>query len=173
MIPETSIVSWRNEAPWIGWNQVEQDLIISRAIIEIFNNDFLSNNLAFRGGTALHKLFLSPAIRYSEDIDLVQTNKGPVGQIFDELRKSLSFLGDAKKTIQKSGGNKIVFKVLSTMPPAFPLKLKIEMNISEGKPIYGYNELPFSLNTSWFSGSCTIATYSLCYVRCTTILFAV
>ena len=161
MIPETAIVNWRNEAPWNAWNQVEQDLIISRAIIEIFNNDFLSNNLAFRGGTALHKLFLSPASRYSEDIDLVQTNKGPVGPIFDGLRKVLSFLGEASKTIRKGDGNKIIFRAVSTMPPVLPLKLKVEMNISEWAPIYGYNELPFSLNTSWFSGSCNITTYSL------------
>jgi predicted nucleotidyltransferase component of viral defense system len=36
------------------------------------------SNLAFRGGTALHKLFLKPQIRYSEDIDLVQIAKGPM-----------------------------------------------------------------------------------------------
>ncbi len=32
---------------------------------------------AFRDGTALHKLYLSPAVRYSEDIDPVQVEPGP------------------------------------------------------------------------------------------------
>ena len=161
MIPESAIVNWRNEAPWKEWDQVEQDLIISRAIIEIFNDSFLSASLAFRGGTALHKLILPPASRYSEDIDLVQTNKGPVGPIFDRLRQSLAFLGDAKKTIQKSDGNKMIFKVASTMPPAVPLKLKIEMNTNEHTPLYGYMKFPFSMSTSWFSGSCNVKTFTL------------
>lgn len=39
---------------------VEQDLIISRALVAIFSDDFLASQLAFRGGTALHKLYLSP-----------------------------------------------------------------------------------------------------------------
>lgn len=51
---------------------MEQDLVISRALVEIFSVPHLASSLAFRGGTALHKLFLRPAARYSEDIDLVQ-----------------------------------------------------------------------------------------------------
>jgi predicted nucleotidyltransferase component of viral defense system len=53
-------------------------LIISRTLVEIFSDDFLRENLAFRGGTALHKLYLNPAHRYSEDIDLVQIKEGPI-----------------------------------------------------------------------------------------------
>ena len=37
-------------------------------------------SLAFRGGTALYKLYLTPAARYSEDIDLVQVEAGPAEQ---------------------------------------------------------------------------------------------
>jgi len=33
----------------------------------------LARQLPFRGGTALFKLHVRPAARYSEDIDLVQT----------------------------------------------------------------------------------------------------
>jgi len=33
--------------------------------MEIFSDEFLKENLAFRGGTALHKLYLNPAPRYS------------------------------------------------------------------------------------------------------------
>jgi predicted nucleotidyltransferase component of viral defense system len=65
MVPQTAILEWQSFAPWSDNSSVEQDLLISRAIVEIFNNDFLKSNLAFRGGTALYKLFLSPAMRYS------------------------------------------------------------------------------------------------------------
>src|SRR3989442_11716845 len=37
------------------------------------SNQELHDALAFRGGTALYKLHLKPAARYSDDIDLVQT----------------------------------------------------------------------------------------------------
>lgn len=61
MIPQSYITAWRRQAPWQENYQVEQDLIIHRALIEIFTDDFLKERLAFRGGTALHKLYLSPA----------------------------------------------------------------------------------------------------------------
>lgn len=65
MISRPYIAKWQAHAPWKEFAQVEQDLIISRALVEIFADDFLGNNLAFRGGTALHKLYLNPAPRYS------------------------------------------------------------------------------------------------------------
>ena len=60
MIPQAYIIEWSNNVPWNTNEQIEQDLVICRALVEIFNDDFLAENLAFRGGTALHKLFLSP-----------------------------------------------------------------------------------------------------------------
>ena len=72
MIPEAAITHWRNVAPWPQDVQVEQDLMLSRALIEIFREPKLSKSVRLRGGTALHKLFFSPGQRYSEDIDLVQ-----------------------------------------------------------------------------------------------------
>ncbi len=87
MIPETFITEWKANAPWQSPFMVEQDLIISRVIVEIFSDPLLSDHLVFRGGTALHKLHLPPASRYSEDIDLVQIKSGPIGPIFDRLRK--------------------------------------------------------------------------------------
>jgi len=38
---------------------VEQDLVISRALVEIYSKRDLSAALAFRGGTALHKLHMN------------------------------------------------------------------------------------------------------------------
>jgi predicted nucleotidyltransferase component of viral defense system len=70
MIPQANITQWRNEVPLQTNEQVEQDLVICRTLVEIFKDDYLAESLAFRGGTALHKLYPQP--RYSEDIDLVQ-----------------------------------------------------------------------------------------------------
>ena len=89
MIPELYINEWHEEVPWSTPQMVEQDLIICRALISIFSDHFLRNNLAFRGGTALHKLFLSPQLRYSDDIDLVQIHPGPIKPILFRLGEVL------------------------------------------------------------------------------------
>lgn len=86
MIPFDYTTEWRAEAPWIGGAQVEQDLVISRALVEIFSHPALAEALALRGGTALSKLYLRPPARYSEDIDLVQTEAQPAGPMMDTLR---------------------------------------------------------------------------------------
>jgi len=68
MIPKPNIARWQEYAPWKHFSQVEQDLVISRTLVELFSDDYLKENLAFRGGTALHKLYLDPAPRYSQKI---------------------------------------------------------------------------------------------------------
>ncbi|MBN1448551.1 MAG: nucleotidyl transferase AbiEii/AbiGii toxin family protein, partial [Bacteroidetes bacterium] len=67
LIPRAYIDHWRSSAPWSSDAQVEQDLVIMRMFVMIFSDDELREGLAFRGGTALHKLYLAPAVRYSED----------------------------------------------------------------------------------------------------------
>ena len=89
MIPRAHITAWRAKAPWPDDAQVEQDLVLSRALVEIFDNPLLREALVFRGGTALHKLFLEQPQRYSEDIDLVQRDAGPIGPLIDEIRDAL------------------------------------------------------------------------------------
>ena len=50
MIPQYSIQEWHEQVPWNTDAMVEQDLIICRALISIFNDEFLASQLAFRGG---------------------------------------------------------------------------------------------------------------------------
>lgn len=83
MIPQAAITQWRKIAPWINDFHIEQDLILSRALVEIFQDEGVSNSLALRGGTTLHKLYMNEPLRYSEDIDLVQHKEGPIGPILD------------------------------------------------------------------------------------------
>ena len=90
MIPKADIVAWRQAAPWVSDTQVEQDLIISRALVVMFREPSIAGQLAFRGGTALHKLYFNKARRYSEDIDLVQIAPGPIGGTLDALQDVLN-----------------------------------------------------------------------------------
>jgi len=89
MIPRDYITEWRAKVPWVQDFQVEQDLVISKALIDIFSHPLLKGALAFRGGTALYKLHL-PAARYSEDIDLVQVKAEPAGPLMEALREVLN-----------------------------------------------------------------------------------
>lgn len=92
MIPEFAIREWNETVPWTDSEQVEQDLLICRALTEIYKDEYLTSHLAFRGGTALHKLYLSPQPRYSEDIDLVQITAEPIKETSTILEKLYLFL---------------------------------------------------------------------------------
>ncbi len=56
MIPTAYIQEWAATTPWPDPRHVEQDLIICRALCDIFDEPYLADRLAFRGGTAINKL---------------------------------------------------------------------------------------------------------------------
>lgn len=85
MIPCANITAWRATAPWGDEAQVEQDLVLSRAMVALFSDERIVGTFAMRGGTALNKLALAAAVRYSKDIDLVQVVAGPTRPFFDAL----------------------------------------------------------------------------------------
>ena len=95
MIPTAFLQAWSRKAPWPDLRQVEQDLIICRALCDLFNAPALAGKIAFRGGTAIHKLLFKQPLRYSDDIDLVQTHAEPIGGTVDAIRAALSWLGNA------------------------------------------------------------------------------
>ncbi len=148
-------------APWPDNAQVEQDLVIERALIEMFSDDFIKDSLAFRGGTALHKLYLKPQARYSEDIDLVQISKGPIKPVLERIRQKLKFLGTKRAVKQNVNNNTITYRFESEIPPIINLRLKIEINCREHFSVLGLKEFNQTMNSGWFSGECTIMTYEL------------
>ena len=56
LIQRAYITAWRSHTRWFQDAQVEQDLILSRALVELYSEDVIKEQLALRGGTALHKL---------------------------------------------------------------------------------------------------------------------
>ena len=160
MIDRRSIMMWNEFVPWTDYAMIEQDLIICRALVDIFSDDFLRSRLAFRGGTALHKLYLSPQARYSEDIDLVQIHPGPIKPILFRLGEVLDWMPD-KVIKPKRHNNTMLFRMESEIPPIQPLRLKVEINCKEHFSVLGFREMPFEVNTPWFSGECIITTYTL------------
>ncbi len=158
MLPRRYIEEWKEFAPWPEDAQVEQDLVIEKALLELFASPFLQERLAFRGGTALHKLFLKPQMRYSEDIDLVQINAEPIKDTLSAVRKQLSFLG--KPVVkQKANNNSLVYRFKSEIPPVINLRLKIEINCREHFNVMGYKELEHTIENTWANGSCKLITF--------------
>lgn len=158
MIPQLFIQEWHENVSWDTDAMVEQDLIICRALISIFSDEFLASQLAFRGGTALHKLYLQPQPRYSEDIDLVQIVPGPIKPILYRLGEVLDWLPN-RSTAQKKHSNKMYFKFDSEMLPVEHLRLKIEINCFEHFYVLGLVKVPFKMKNGWFSGEADLTTY--------------
>jgi predicted nucleotidyltransferase component of viral defense system len=160
VIPQAHITEWSQHVPWQTNEQVEQDLVICRALVEIFSDEWLNQSLAFRGGTALHKLYLQPQPRYSEDIDLVQVRAEPIKETIQRLQASLSFLGDSAVKPRRDG-IQIIFRFDSEFPPSMRLRLKVESNTREHFTVHGYTQFPFEVASSWFNGNCNLTTYQL------------
>lgn len=161
MIPTAYITQWRRHAPWSQNAWVEQDLIISRALVEVFGDDRLADTLAFRGGTALYKLYLTPAARYSEDIDLVQTRAEPIGNTLDRVRSVLDpWLGTPRRVL-KEGRVNLLYRFESEDVPPLPLRLKIEINSREHSSKLGLVRMPFRVDSSWFAGAAEINTFTI------------
>ncbi len=160
MIDNESLVYWQQYAPWSNPTLVEQDLIISRALVDIFNHPLLKEELVFRGGTALQKCFYEKATRYSEDIDCVQLNAGPIGPIFDALHDTLNpWLGQPKAK-RGPGRATFIYRFLSTTENK-QMRLKIEINTREHYNFLDLIEKEFSVACPWYSGACKIKTYQI------------
>ena len=161
MIPQAHITAWRECVPWSDDAQVEQDLALSRAIVEMFADSALGSSLALRGGTALNKLFIHPPCRYSEDIDLVQTESGAIGPILNAMRKRLDpWLGQPKR--ERGDANvTLTYRFESEISPIRPLRLKIEINTREHFAVMGYGCRPIQVINPWFTGKANVRTYGL------------
>ncbi len=158
MIPNAYIQAWSLKAPWPDARQIEQDLIISRALCDVFNASALKNKIAFRGGTAINKLLFKRPLRYSEDIDLVQTRAMPIGETVDAIRQALSWLGKCNRE-QAGHSMHLVFKFIPEADPQATLKLKVEINTREHDHLYGIRHYPFVVENDWYKGVAEVASF--------------
>lgn len=160
MISAAVITGWAQAHPWSSSAQVEQDLVLSRALVEIYQDPLLADALVFRGGTALHKLLLAPAARYSEDLDFVQRESAPIGAVLDQLQQRLNpWLGEPRRKVSPRGST-LVYRFSSESPPVVPLRLKIEINTREHFQLHPLQALPFAVDTRWYRGEAVISTYA-------------
>jgi predicted nucleotidyltransferase component of viral defense system len=109
-------------APWLQDAQVEQDLVITKALIQLYSDPHIAEAFAFRGGTAMQKLYYRKATRYSEDIDLVQVRKEKIGESIDVIRKIIDpRLGEPKRSVKQPALNLRHISQRSCRTPRFLL----------------------------------------------------
>jgi predicted nucleotidyltransferase component of viral defense system len=77
VIPAASITAWGVGRPWPTRPAIEQDLLLARLIVAIYDHPRLRNELVFRGGTCLHQVHLDTPRRYSEDLGAPKTALRP------------------------------------------------------------------------------------------------
>jgi predicted nucleotidyltransferase component of viral defense system len=143
--------------PWSAQHQVEQDLLLCRPMVALFNDAFLAGQLAMRGGTLLHKVHLAPACRYSEDIDLVVVGTRPEEHIRRAVRRVLrDVLGTPKgsvwdnlvlalrNSVKPSRILRMTYSLPSLIEPGRTLDIVIEANVTERKPHRAVVEIPFT-----------------------------
>ena len=159
MIPRAYIQAWSSKAPWPDLRQVEQDLIICRALCDLFNASELNGKIAFRGGTAIHKLTFKQPLRYSEDIDLVQTRAEPIGATVDAIRDALPWLGKCSRA-QAGHSMHLVFKFAPESDPQATLKLKVEINTREHANLHGLKSYRFTVDNDWYQAKAEIASFT-------------
>lgn len=161
MLPKAHIDQWKLYSPWRQDEFVEQDLILSRLLIELYSSKIISENLVFRGGTALHKLFLKIPYRYSEDLDFVQIKVGDIGTILTEIRKIIKhIIPKTPKYMKSKSNNTLIYSYDAENPPNPKMKIKIEINTREHFAIDGIRNLKLECKSDWFTGSADIATFS-------------
>lgn len=81
MIPAASITAWGVDRPWPTRAAIEQDLLLARLIVAIYQHPRLGEDLVFRGGTCLHQVHLPVPLRYSEDLDFVRRTHTGIGDL--------------------------------------------------------------------------------------------
>lgn len=158
MINLATLNQWRQVAPWTADDNVEQDLVLSRLIVEIANHELLGKELVFRGGTCLHKLWMDRPWRYSEDLDYVRRNPGGVGEILDSIREVAEGVGFDRVRTDVRHHPKA--RLDATFNSGNPMRVKVEMNTYERSPARPITMVPFEVRSRWFDGRAQVASFA-------------
>ncbi|MFQ6612651.1 MAG: nucleotidyl transferase AbiEii/AbiGii toxin family protein [Fidelibacterota bacterium] len=161
MIPQAFITEWQNVAPWQRDVQIEQDLIISRILVEIFKDEFLRDQLLFRGGTALYKLFFKSPLRYSEDLDFVQKDAGPIKPIVEAIQQQLNPWLGVSSTDSRMDGFRIYYRFQSESDPEQTARIKVEINTREHFTVFAEEHIDYNVNSRWYQGKAEISSYHI------------
>ncbi len=157
MIPARHVRAWSRVAPWLTEEQIEQDLVLSRLIVETANHPVLGEELVFRGGTCLHKIVLPGPLRYSEDLDYVRATHGPIGPLLDAIREIADRLG---MNVNTDVGSYPKARLRAPFESGAGLmRVKIEINTYETSPARPHRRATYGVESGWWSGTADVLTF--------------
>ena len=160
MIPQAAITAWGTSRPWPSFDAIEQDLLLARAIVEVYRHPLLSDELAFRGGTCLHQIHLAQPRRYSEDLDFVRVSNTSIGPVYDALRDVAATMGITDVQTVSGRYPKMRWRAPATSDPQALLRIKIEMNTFETSPARVHVRIPFAVESpAYFTGNADVLTF--------------
>lgn len=87
----SNVITEISRAESIGWSIVEKDYFLTLLLDGISANRFLAENLVFKGGTALRKIYFRH-YRYSEDLDFTLKKHLTEKEIREALENILEYL---------------------------------------------------------------------------------
>jgi len=160
VIPEAAITQWGTSRSWPSPAAIEQDLLLARMIVEIYNHPVLAAELVFRGGTCLHQVVLDAPLRYSEDLDFVRRTNAGIGPLFDALREVAADVGLRVRGTDIGQHPKMRLTAAGEDDPNVLLRIKVEINTHETSPAERLVTRPFSVTSSWFSGRTQVRTFT-------------
>jgi predicted nucleotidyltransferase component of viral defense system len=158
VIPRAHLTEWSRHVPWPEINQVEQDLVLKRLVVEIFRDEMLAKELAFWGGTCLHALILPKPLRYSEDLDFRRRSEGGIGRILSRLRAIASAVGLEVAQSSTGAHPKVRLRGVHESDGS-QMRIKIEMNTREREPVLGFATRLMSIESAWFTGDAVVTTF--------------
>jgi predicted nucleotidyltransferase component of viral defense system len=174
VLTQKDVLAHEVVVPWSEPYQIEQDLLLCLAMRAIFEDRFLSDQVAMRGGTVLHKVHLAPAARYSEDIDLVAVGDRPEGHIRKSLLRVLrpvlgrerSSVWDSVQLAVRNAAKpsrilRCIYKVPSVVHPGRELTIEVETNVTERIPHFPVQRLPFTIQFRGETVGTEIVSYNI------------
>lgn len=160
MIPKNAVDTWRKHFPSDLDNHAEADLLLSKVIIDLYSDPFIQNHLALSGSTALQKLYFDTPHHYSENLELVQINPGPIEVILEQVKNKMGWLG---KPTCKIGNGRVTlyYKFESPIDEKINPRIKLEINTREHYQLLGITQKDYAIENPWASGIAPVTTYHL------------
>jgi len=160
VIPADSITAWGVDRLWPNRAAVEQDLLLARLIVDVYNHATLREELVFRGGTCLHQVHLPHPLRYSEDLDFVRRTHTGIGSVFDAMREVAGAIGLEVRGTDVGPHPKMRLRAPAEGVEGTTLRIKLEINTHETSPASPLVRKPFAVRSAWFTGHADVLTFT-------------